>query len=211
MIGILGDVHGRFDDLNRIFEKNPHISHWFQVGDLGAEDLPYPELPSNFRFIQGNHENWDIIADYIEKSHPVFLKNGSIRMFSENENLFIVGALGGNYSSRFYEYERKNLCGDRRRHFVAQEVASFMHWGPKINILITHEAPTPFVKGGRDMGQPIINEVLAKVRPNIHFFGHHHFYKEMETDGVISIGLEYAGKSFVLYDPLSGKFERKVL
>jgi uncharacterized protein len=211
MIGVLGDVHGRFDPLFKIFETHPEITRWFQVGDLGAEDIPYPEFPSNFHFIQGNHENWDAIALLKDKENPLFLRNGDVRSYRDGGRSYTVGALGGNYSSNFYDKKSRDLSGDRRRHFVAQEVESLKIWQPKVDVLLTHEAPVPFRKGGREMGQPVINSVIEKITPDVHFFGHHHYYRMLELGGTVSVGLEYAGQSYVLYDIDSGRVERMLL
>lgn len=211
MIGFIGDVHGRYESLYKIFQECPKVTRWFQVGDLGGEDLIYPELPSNFHFIQGNHENWDIVASLVEAGNPTLIQNGDVRRYQDGSTPYTIGALGGNYSANFYGSTRRNLCGDRRRHFVAQEVESLKSLAPKLDILITHEAPIPYQMRGRELGQPVITEVLKKMRPDTHFFGHHHYYRMMELEGTVTVGLEYSTRSYVLYDVASGRVDRRIL
>ena len=80
---------------------------------------------------------------------------------------------------------------------------------PKLDILITHEAPVPFQKHGRELGQPVITKLLEKTHPDVHFFGHHHYYRVMEIEGTVTVGLEYASQSYVLYDVVSGRIDRR--
>jgi hypothetical protein len=48
-----------------------------------------------------------------------------------------------------------------------------------------------------------VNEVLAAVKPRLHLFGHHHRQSEQEREGVRSIGLDLAAKSYLLIDAKS--------
>jgi Icc-related predicted phosphoesterase len=207
VIGIIGDLHGRFDALDKLFREHSEVTSWFQVGDIGAESLSYPEFPSNFHFIHGNHENWDDIEALSSKDSPLYLQNGRTYSFKDGENAFTVASLGGNYSSNFYHKHQNELCGDRRRHFVEDEVEMLMKSTEKVDILFTHEAPVPFRKGNREMGQPIITELVKKLHPTVHFFGHHHYFTKIEQNGTVSTGLEYGWKSFGLYDIPKNEFK----
>jgi predicted phosphodiesterase len=204
MIGVIGDIHGDFGALFRILESNTKVTHWFQVGDLGGEYLSYPNFPSNFFFIRGNHENWD----EIEGLKPSFMENGGISSFTSHGRPFKVAVLGGNYSSRFYSMQRKELSGARRRHFVEEEVTKLLNCDEKVDILLTHEAAQPFRKGSREMGQPIVTDILKGMRPAMHFFGHHHYFGVFSYDGVPSVGLPYGSGTYLLYDFVPGEFEK---
>jgi len=210
MIGLIGDVHGNYESLFRIIESLPRVTEWFQVGDLGGEDLPYPDLPSNFHFIQGNHENWDIIASMRETGSTTLIRNGEVRHYEDAGTPYTIGALGGNYSSRFYDMKAADICGDRRRHFVSEQVEA-LSTVPKLDILITHEAPVPYQMSGRELGQPVITEMLKKLCPDTHFFGHHHYYRMLELEGTVTVGLEYSTRSYVLYDVESGRVDHRQL
>lgn len=211
--GIIGDLHGNFTSLLDTIKKYPDIDQWLQVGDLGGESLPYPvrDFPENFSFIQGNHENWDIIYEKKPKEpFRWFLTNGTYHMIKGQW----IATLGGNYSRNFYEYKREDLPQSRKRHFVKKEVDEFMlnlgtSSGSNVDILLTHEAPSPFInKSCRDVGQPIINDVLKALKPKIHFFGHHHYYCIGEYEGIVSVGVEYGYKSFVIYNTEDHKIDR---
>jgi hypothetical protein len=207
MIGFIGDVHGHFDDMFNIIAKHPEVTRWFQVGDLGDKSLSYPEFPSNFHFIQGNHENWDAIQAYKDSSSPSFIKNGSVLKFEDDDVSYKVGVLGGNYAPSFYT--KQKLSGERRRHFLEREVETLLaNASTKLDILITHEAPVPYQKDGRELGQPIISDIISRTHPDAHFFGHHHYYSVRELEGTISVGLTYPGYSYVLYDVSSGRVKK---
>jgi Icc-related predicted phosphoesterase len=79
-----------------------------------------------------------------------------------------------------------------------------------VDVLLTHEAPRPFIVpagAGRrlDAGKAVINELLAAMRPRLHFFGHHHRFSDAVREGVRSIGLDLLSHSYVLVD--AGSFE----
>jgi len=205
-IGLLGDVHGKFDIIFEIIKQNPNVKRWFQIGDLGGEKDIYPLFPSNFHFIQGNHENWDYIQELKETNNPLFLPNGSLRCYKDLDDVYSVGVLGGNYSSNQYKKKTDSLCGSRRRHFTVEEYENLVlqrvstYKVIDTSILLTHEAPSPYIKTFKDIGIPLISNLVDFMRPTIHFFGHHHCFTEQVVEGVHSIGLDYAYNSYVLYD-----------
>ncbi len=92
---------------------------------------------------------------------------------------------------------------DKRRHFVRDEVEACKALR-NIDVLLTHEAATPFrpFPGGRgpDAGKAQINEVLAAMKPRLHLFGHHHRFSEQTVEGVRSIGLDLVSRGYVLID-----------
>lgn len=214
VIGFIGDVHCRFGAMFSTINLSLNVKRWFQVGDLGAKGEKYPDLPSNFSFIQGNHEDWDYIQELKTKNAHTFLQNGTRHTYLSTEDVYSVIVLGGNYSAANYQKKTKSLCGDRRRHFTEEDfnnaVAASKNLGTlnEVVILMTHEAPTPFIKGGRDIGIPKINELIKAVKPDIHFYGHHHMFNLSEVEGVPSVGLEYGHQSYVLYDVLDRKIKR---
>ncbi|MBD3260319.1 MAG: hypothetical protein GF334_01355 [Candidatus Altiarchaeales archaeon] len=208
IIGFLGDIHGRFEDLKKILKVHPHVHYWVQVGDLGGEELQYPELPSNFWFVQGNHENWESLID---KSHPIqrnYLKNGRTLALSRDENTIFVSSFGGNYSPKFWDSKRKDLPLQRNRHFLQEEYDCLLEQQLGQDILVTHEAPSPYTFRGRDLGQPIISDLIENIVPRLHVFGHHHHYTvkrlTYEHSEVLSVGLPYGTQGFITYDTASG-------
>lgn len=56
--GIIGDVHGKFEDHRRICK---HFDYTLQVGDMGFNYLPLNHLdPNHHRFIGGNHDAYHL-------------------------------------------------------------------------------------------------------------------------------------------------------
>ena len=210
LVGILGDAHGEFDIIFDTIKRNPDVKRWFQVGDLGGKFDFYPSFPENFHFIQGNHENWDYVAGLKEAENPLFLPNGSLTWYRSSGDTYLVGVLGGNYSAKQYRNKTESLRGDRRRHFTEEDYESLvvlrrnldrtLDRSVRVDILLTHEAPSPYTKGFGDIGIELVTGLLREIKPNIHFFGHHHKFKLMDTCGVISVGMGRVSESYVLYD-----------
>jgi len=198
MIGIIGDVHGHYEELFKTIEKHPTIKAWIQVGDLGGEEYSYPDFPVPFYFISGNHESWDDIEKIDKGQGPknlIHIKNGEAVEISD---LKILG-FGGNYSPS-YSGKNQPLVGLRRRHNTSAEVMrASLH--KDVDIFITHEPPVPYMLRGNDCGVQQVNNILIQVKPKICFFGHHHYYSESEREGINCVGLEYAWKSFITLDP----------
>jgi predicted phosphodiesterase len=153
-----------------------------------------------------------------ESSSLHFLANGTCTRI----NGLAVAALGGTFAPTWYETPAAELPfpgspglrsthgapfrhpkDDKRRHFVREQVA-LLKAMRDIDVLLTHEAPRPFIvqAGTRrlDAGKTAVNELLAAMRPRLHFFGHHHRFADARRDGVRSIGLDLVSRSFVLVD-----------
>jgi hypothetical protein len=214
MILVLGDVHSEYRLLfERLERLNPKPTAILQVGDLGSEDGDYPDFPIPTYFIQGNHENWDILygnnncnaskTDIADNLH--LIRNGC---GMELGGLYILG-LGGNYSSRFLNLHREEISGGRNRHFTQEEInscANDIFDVPElrfkgVDVLLTHEAPSPYTVKGRNCGIGKINEVISLSKPKLHFFGHHHYDSDHEYEGVKSYGLGRGFISGALLDP----------
>jgi len=215
MIGFIGDIHGNFDLLFDRMEQHKEIDTWVQVGDFGGETKIYKASPKPIYFISGNHENWDEIekmdnGNYLNNLYHI--KNGGYVDVGPC-GIRVLG-LGGNYSPSYYDKKRKDLCGERRRHFVKEDFDKvkdlIVNLDRGIDILITHEAPSPYIKGEgkRNMGQPLINELINIVKPKMYFFGHHHYDSITEYEGVPSIGLGFGFKTFIKFDPVEFSIKR---
>ena len=216
---MLGDIHGDFDSVRHIMHTNPDIGVWLCVGDLSDDAGRYHAVDAPLYFIQGNNENFDVIAAGALPAHLHFLPNATD---IELAGLTIAG-LGGTFAPTWYETPaaalphpkkgtaRATELADKRRHFVREEVERCKAMRD-IDILLTHEAPKPFrpFAGGRgpDAGKAQINEVLAAMKPRLHFFGHHHRYSEDQREGVRSIGLDLVSRSWVAVDVAALACER---
>jgi Icc-related predicted phosphoesterase len=218
-IGVLGDIHGDFDSARHIMRATPGIGVWLCVGDLADDAGRYQAVDAPLYFIQGNNENFDLIAAGALPSNLHFLPNAtSIELMG-----LTIAGLGGTFAPTWYETPaaalphpkkgsaRATELADKRRHFVREEVERCKTLRA-VDILLTHEAAKPFrplVAGrGPDAGKPQINEVLAAMKPRLHVFGHHHRYSESEREGVRSIGLDLVSRSWLLVDAVTLACER---
>lgn len=233
--GIIGDVHGDFDALNRVMTRHADVAFWLSVGDVASDGMRYPEPVAPFYWIEGNNEDFEFIARLctgLRVPNLHFLANGTCSTVDG----IAVAALGGTYAPTWYDTpagklpfpaqrpvagvghavpSRRSRGGaglsvrdDKRRHFVREQVEALAAMRG-VDVLLTHEAPRPFIvqAGARrlDAGKTVINEVLAAMRPRLHFFGHHHRFSDAIRDAVRSIGLDLVSRSYVLVD--AGSFE----
>ena len=192
-IVVIGDIHGDFPKLFEILD-NTDADLYLQVGDLaGFMDFNtwvYTEVSKPLIFIAGNHENYDILEPYNSKDRK--------EMYEIEKNLFYlpighhvnikgvrIGGLGGNYAPTRYHLNRKELHYKRRRHYTQNDVNKLLT-SKKLDILLTHEAPSPFIihryphtpkdiGKGSDIGRPEITYLIKSLKPRYHFYGHHHF------------------------------------
>jgi hypothetical protein len=195
-IGILGDVHLQFQDVHKIMKAYPLVDMYLQVGDLADYDVEYPSFPKPLYFIAGNHDNFGKLEIYeqyrlgavgkVNKNLYYIPRGNFVQLYAPDKNgeckfVTVVG-LGGNYASSRYEKERWQLSGNRRRHYVKSDVERIKEWygNPEnIDILLTHEAPSPYYHSydlEKDRGRPEITELVKILKPKYHFFGHHHYY-----------------------------------
>jgi len=208
MIAILGDIHYEFRILFRGMVSNSHkdVTAWVQVGDLGAEKKSYPDFPAPTYFISGNHENWDEIEKIDAGKGPknlFHIKNGEMVTI---EGINILG-FGGNFSPRWYPEDSSKIPPTRRKHFLlSQYETAISH--KDVDVLITHEAPSPYVRRNQDIGQYVITDLLREVKPRLHFFGHHHYSGDYIYEGIPSYGLAKGFKDFVKLDPKTFKLKR---
>jgi uncharacterized protein len=210
--GALGDIHGDFDSVRRILRRHPEVPFWLCVGDVADAGGGYEPVERPLHWIKGNNENFDAIAaGGLPAGHHV-IPNGTA---VEVGGLRVAG-LGGTFAPTWFDTPAEALphpkkgtakatqSADKRRHFVREEADACARLAG-VDILLTHEAPTPFrpFPGGRgpDAGKAVVNGLLASIRPRLHLFGHHHCFSEQEVAGVRSVGLDLVSRSYLLLDP----------
>jgi uncharacterized protein len=218
IFGVVGDVHGDFDALGRAMARYPDAAFWLSVGDVASDDMRYPQPIAPLYWIQGNNEDFQFIARREFPMNLHFLENGSRSLVDG----LAVAALGGTLAPTWYDTRAdelpfpsadlkvvrpaKPVRDDKRRHFVREQVDALKTMRD-VDVLLTHEAPRPFIvpAGARrlDAGKTVINELLAALRPRLHFFGHHHRFSDAVRTGVRSIGLDLVARSYVLVDSAS--------
>jgi uncharacterized protein len=234
--GALGDIHGDFESARRIMTRHPEIPFWLCVGDVADEAGRYEALPAPLHFIKGNNEGFDALAGGELPAQLHYLPNAALRIIEGVRVAGIGGTLaptwfdtpaaqlpypGGPHGSEAAAGKAgrvrpvKAVRDDKRRHFVREEVEACKAL-ERLDVLMTHEAPRPYVIGhgspdggrrGHDAGKTPVNELLVAATPRLHLFGHHHRFSEGERQGVRSVGLDLVSKSFLLVDAATLTYE----
>ncbi|MBI4476628.1 MAG: hypothetical protein HY654_05610 [Acidobacteria bacterium] len=220
LLGALGDIHGDLDTAWRIMRRHPDVPAWVCVGDLENDHVRTNPPPAPFFLTKGNNEDFDFLAqvargDLVVANFAV-LVNGLPATIAGCQ----VVALGGTLAPTWYDTRaadlpypgaerppRRPVRDDKRRHFVREEVEACKRLRG-IDMLITHEAPRPYIVKGHDAGKTPVNEILASMKPRLHLFGHHHRFTEATRQGVRSIGLDLVGGSHLLIDTATWTYER---
>jgi hypothetical protein len=223
--GALGDVHGDADATDRVMRRHPDIPFWVAVGDVGGDEGVYRAPAAPLYWIKGNNEDFDFVAalERGERSVPNlhFVPNATVVRVAG----VTLAGLGGTYAPRWFDTApgalpypggpplpsgRLRAGDDKRRHFVRDEVEACRTMRG-IDLFLTHEAPRPFLlEGGRgrfDAGKPVLNTILAEMRPRLHLFGHHHRFSEAVREGVPSVGLGLVSDRYLLIETETMRYE----
>ena len=148
IIGAIADIHGNFDAMAGAMRRHPDVPVWICVGDLASRTGAYPEPPSSLYWIKGNNEDVSRIAAW-EAGEPQpanlhYIPNGTAARVGP----LAVAGLGGTFAPKWFDTPADRLPhtprDDKRRHFVRAEADACKQL-PGIDILMTHEAPRPFL------------------------------------------------------------------
>ena len=195
---VLGDAHADDPDnrqaLLAAYERTDE-SAALQTGDLLYYDLPRPTW-----FVAGNNEAFDVIDALRAGRQPPDVSNANLLASTAAEVDGIrVGGLSGNYAPTQYEKSRDELSGERRRHFVREDVERAKDLD--VDVLVTHEAPHGLLSLGYDPGSEPIDELLAEVDPELCLVGHYHRHTEAEIEGCKVVSLAPAWERSYTLDP----------
>jgi len=223
LFGVLGDIHGNFNAVDRILERHHDIGFWLCVGDVASASGEYPQPGAPLYWIKGNNESFDRIekfrrgVDLIPNLH--FIPNGSLVTIGG----ITVAGVGGTFAPTWYDTAASALPAkprdDKRRHFVREEVEACKLLG-HVTVLLTHEAPKPFwvelpssrtpsKRWRRDVGKDAITEVADAVRPKLHCFGHHHVHASFTRNDVPTVCVDRVNRSYLLVDSQTGEWEAR--
>ena len=220
-IGAVADIHGNFDALARAMTRHTDVPYWICVGDLASRTGAYPEPPVPLFWIKGNNEDFDRIAAWEhgapQPRHLHYIRNGTATTVGPLR----VAGLGGTFAPTWFEataaeLPHRSARDDKRRHFVREEVDACTQVGP-VDILMTHEAPRPFIlmpdetglsspsqtaprPRRYDAGKRPINDVLSRLQPRLHLCGHHHRFIETVREGVRSVCIDRINRSYLLLE-----------
>ena len=200
---VLGDAHAD-DPANRraLFAayRAADADVALQLGDLLYYDLPIPTY-----FIGGNNEDFDVIEALrngrLESPgvQNAYLLAGTV---AEVEGLRIAG-LSGNYAPTQFERPRPNLQGERRRHFVRDDVEAAKRL-TDVDVLLTHEAPHGLpVSESYEVGCDHVDELLDALSPRLCLVGHHHEHAETTYGETKVVSLAPAWERYYSLDPQS--------
>jgi hypothetical protein len=232
--GVLADVHGNFDAMRQAIERHPDVPFWLCVGDLASRSGRYP-LPSKpLHWIKGNNEDFAQVVAFASGRARVpnlhYIPNGTIVRVGP----LTVAGLGGTFAPTWFDTPaadlpypgyppgatgRLRVKDDKRRHFVREEVEACKRL-TGVDVLLTHEAPRPFIvtardedprSGRREAGKRPINEVLAAMRPRLHLCGHHHRFAESVREGVPSVCVDRVSRSYLLVDATTLAYRKEDL
>ena len=197
---VLGDAHAA-DDAHReallAAYEAADADAALQVGDLGYYDLPTPTW-----FVAGNNEDFDVVDALRSGEAPAGTSNVHL-LASEVADVggLRVAGLSGNYAPTQYEKARDELEGDRRRHFVREEVERAKALSD-VDVFLTHEAPHGLLReDGYDVGCKHVDAVLRAVEPDLCLVGHHHRHVEGDFGPTTVVGLAPVWEGYYRLDP----------
>ncbi|MEE6211411.1 metallophosphoesterase [Salarchaeum sp. III] len=198
---VLGDAHANEPD------RRQALLAAYRASDadvaLQAGDLFYYRLPIQTYFIAGNNEDFDVI-DALRHGRIESDRVKNARLLASDavdvQGLRVAG-LSGNYAPSRYNYARRDLRDDRRRHFVREDVAAAKELAG-VDVLLTHEAPhgAP-VDEEYDVGCQYIDELLDALEPDLCLVGHHHQHTESTYGPTRVVTLAPAWESYYDLDP----------
>jgi predicted phosphodiesterase len=159
-------------------------------------------VPRRTVFIKGNHEDFAWLEAQSNSevlSGLIYLRNGyKIELEGPGSETVCVGGVGGCYGPSDYGRNSKALQGYAKRHYTHDEVERLAS-SQGVDIVLTHDAPPGVCfhrhrRGGGYVSQAAgLDVVLARARPRVCFFGHHHARVDAAVSGVSCIGLNKVG------------------
>lgn len=124
-----------------------------------------------------------------------YLRNGhTADLIDRHEGHIRVAGVGGCYGPSDYLRRSDSLPGSAKRHYTWDEIERLANTG-EVDIVLTHDAPAGVRFPWNRRGEPYISQaegldvLLARLRPRVCFFGHHHTRIDAEVAGVRCIGL----------------------
>lgn len=175
----------------------------------GAGDFPvwFAEsraVPRPTVFIKGNHEDFVWLDEQLKAGrHEIlpgltYLPSGDVIDIGERRERIRIGGVGGCHGPSNYERRSRDLQGRAKRHFTRDECERLGGHGG-VDVLLLHDAPAGVEFTWRRTDGSVrrrykseaegLAEAVARARPRVCFFGHHHTRLDAEVAGVPCVGL----------------------
>lgn len=210
---MVGDLHGRFGDLNALISKE-RPSMVIQVGDFGwwpkqfntmYKDehgrikrwvVEFKNKATDIYWCAGNHEDWDsldAITDNQVRPRVFYMKRGSTLTLPDGRNVLFMGgahSIDKKYRTPGHDWFPQETITQRD----IEELPD-VH----IDMVVSHTAPNEFKVAdyhedyGHDPSRDALSYVLNKYKPKRWWFGHMHKYQHGFHDGCIWTCLSAAG------------------
>lgn len=208
MIFVTGDTHGQHDfgKLTAFAKGRGNLTksdYMIIAGDFGAvwdkdtleEDLkPYTDLPFTVLFVDGNHENFDLLDSFsVEQWHGgkvhfvrpdlIHLMRGQVYEI-EGKTFFTFG--GATSIDRFLRKEGVSWWGREKPSFAELDEAliNLSRYGNKVDFIITHSCDEkalyypPLRTRATMMNAYPENKLLSNIEDVVRYghwyFGHYH-------------------------------------
>jgi predicted phosphodiesterase len=174
----------------------------------GAGDFPTwieegQSAPRPTWFVKGNHEDFEWMdsqktSELVPGLH--YVPNGQAVDLPEGKSSIRVAGVGGCFGPS--DYERRQLQGYAKRHYTRWELERLESRRP-IDVLLLHDAPkgvTIIQKRGDGRERRYISNAegldsaVARSRPRVCFFGHHHARVTADVAGISCLGLNIVGR-----------------
>lgn len=179
---LLGDIHCDLKIAERLCKKYP-AQTIVQLGDCGVGFAPlslFEQLPVNFKFFRGNHDNPALC-----KQLPHYL--GDFGEFSiDNKKIFVVG--GADSIDKHLRVEGRDWWADEELDYKQCKACLDAWEASDAEILITHDAPQFLVENyfliyDRSITRLLLEQIHLIRKPKAHYFGHWHKRFEITSQG----------------------------
>lgn len=204
---VLGDAHADRDDRREALFRAYAASGEQQALQVG--DLLHYDLPVQTWFVGGNNELFDVIEAMRAGEQPPGVSNASLLASTVVEvDGRRIGGLTGNHAPTQFEKDRAELSGDRRRHFIREDVDRLLDVG-SVDVLLCHEPPHGLTKmEGYDPGNTHIDSLVRQLDPDLCLTGHLHRHCEADIGGTRVYSLAPAWESYYHLDLETLELER---
>lgn len=147
---VVGDIHGKVAEFQKLIANHNSKTPIIQVGDVGFGFGGIPNFPDNVHLIRGNHDDPEAA-----RKHPNYL--GDYGYWPEHKLFYLGGAWSIDYAWRqlwnLQNAPRKVWWEDEELSQPELDAALALYTETKPEIVISHEAPAS-----------IVPHVLSKVK-----------------------------------------------